>query len=131
MDQLRVFFSLRTMSCEWGVCAPVPGADHEVADVPDADGASQDVSQLRVGVAVGGGQRRHVDGVADGLVTGRVDHVAQGLLGVLDAAAFGVPVPQEDQLLLLPRPQASHALFINLGGRRCGKCGLSLKTLWK
>lgn len=49
---------------------PVPGADDKVADVGDADGPSQDVSELRVCVAVGGGQRRHVDGIPDGLVAG-------------------------------------------------------------
>lgn len=47
----------------------MPSADHKVADVPDADWSSQDVSELRVRVAVGGGEWRHVDGVTDGLVT--------------------------------------------------------------
>lgn len=93
---------------------PVPGADHKVSDVPDADGASQDVSELGVRVAVGGGQWRHVDGISDWLITGGVDHVAQSLLGVLNAAALRVSVPQEHQLLLLPGPEASDTLFIHL-----------------
>lgn len=93
---------------------PVPGADDKVPDIPDADRASQYVSQLGVGIAVGRGQRRNVDGISDGLVAGRVDHVPQSLLGVLNAAAFWVPVSQEHQLLLLARPKASDALFIHL-----------------
>ena len=63
---------------------------------------------------VGGGQRGDIDGVANGLITRGVDHVAEGLLGVLNAASLGVPVAQEDQLLLLPRPQASHTLPVHL-----------------
>lgn len=93
---------------------PVPGADYEVADVADADGASQDVSELGVSVAVGGGQWGHVDGIPDGLVTRGVDHVPQSLFGVLDAAALRVSVPQEDQFLLLPRPETSNTFFIHL-----------------
>ena len=95
---------------------PVPGADHEAADVAHADGPAQHPGQLGVGVAVGGGEGRDVDGVADGLVARGVDHVAQRLLGVLDAAALRVAVPQEDQLLLLPRPQPAHALPVHLRG---------------
>lgn len=48
---------------------PVPSADHKVADVGDANGPAKDVAQLWVRVAVGGGERRHVDRIADGLVT--------------------------------------------------------------
>ena len=93
---------------------PVPGADDKVADIPDADRASQYVSQLGVGVAVGRGQRRNVDGISNGLVARRVDHVPQSLLGVLNAAAFWVPVSQEHQLLLLTCPKASDTLFVHL-----------------
>ena len=96
----------------------MPGADNKVSDVPDADGASQDVPKLRVRVAVGGGQRRYVDGVSDGLVTRRIDHVSQGLLGVLNAPALRVSVSEEHQLLLLPRPEASHTFFIHLQPKR-------------
>lgn len=98
--------------------APVPGADHKVPDIPKADGSPQDVAQLGVGVAVGGGQRRHVDGVPDGLVARRVNHVPQGLFGVLDAAPLRVPVSEEDQLLLLPRPKAPDAFFVDLQRER-------------
>lgn len=79
-----------------------------------ADGASPQRTQLRVAAGVGSGEGRDIDGVADGLVAGGVDHVAQGLLGVLDAAALRVPVPEEDELLLLPGPQASHTLPVHL-----------------
>lgn len=92
----------------------MPGADNKVSDVPDADGASQDVSELRMRVAVGGGQRRYVDGISDGLVTRGIDHVSQSLLGVLNAPALRVSVSQEHQLLLLPRPEASDTFFIHL-----------------
>ena len=46
----------------------MPGVDNEVPDVSAADGPPQHMSQLGVRVAVGGGKRGHVDGVADGLV---------------------------------------------------------------
>lgn len=94
----------------------MPGADDEVADIGDADGPAQDVSQLGMGVAVGGGQRRHVDGVSNGLVARGVDHVTQGLLGILDAPALWVPVSEEHQLLLLPRPQAPDTFLVHLLG---------------
>jgi len=92
----------------------VPGADDKVADVCDADGASQDVSELWVRVAVGGGQRRYVDWISNRLIARRIDHVTQSLLGVLDAPALWVSVSQEHQLLLLSCPKASDTFFIHL-----------------
>ncbi|KAF3845301.1 hypothetical protein F7725_008464 [Dissostichus mawsoni] len=50
---------------------------------------------------VGGGEGGHVDGVSDGLVAGRVDHVPQSLLGVLDAAALRVASVEHDDLVLV------------------------------
>lgn len=97
---------------------PVPGADYKVADVPDTDGASQDVAELWVWVAVGGGQWRYVNWISDRLVTRRVDHVAQGLLSVLDATALWVSVSQEHKLLLLPSPETSDTFFIHLQHKR-------------
>lgn len=79
-----------------------------------ADGASPDRAQLDMGPGVGCGEWGDVDGVSDGLITGRVDHVPQGLLGVLDASSFRIPVPQEDQLLLLSGPQPAHTLPVHL-----------------
>lgn len=96
----------------------MPGADNKVSDIADADWASQDVSELGVRVAVGGGQRRHIDGISDGLVTRRIDHVSQSLLGVLNAPALWVSVSQEHQLLLLPCPKASDTFFIDLQHKR-------------
>lgn len=96
----------------------MPGADDKVSDIPDADRASQDVSELGVRVAEGGGQRRYIDGISDGLVARRIDHVSQSLLGVLNATAFWVSVSQEHQLLLLPCPKASDAFFIHLQQKR-------------
>lgn len=81
-----------------------------------ADGPPPHGAQLAVAPGVRGGERRDVDGVTDGLVARRVDHVPQGLLGVLDAASLRVAVPQENQLLLLPRPQASDAFSVDLEG---------------
>lgn len=92
----------------------MPGADDKVSDVPDADRASEDVSELGVRVAVGGGQRRYIDGIPDGLVARGIDHVSQSLLGVLNAPALWVSVSQEHQLLLLPCPKASDTFFIHL-----------------
>lgn len=69
---------------------------------------------LRVGLRVAGGQRRHVDGVTNRLVAGRVYDVPQRLLGVLDAAPLRVPVPEVHQFLLLAGPQAAHALLVHL-----------------
>ena len=94
--------------------SPVPAADEPGVNVLGADGAPPHRAELGVAPSVGGGERGHVDGVTDGLVARRVDHVAQRLLGVLDAATLRVPVPQEDQLLLLPRPQPAHALPVHL-----------------
>lgn len=71
----------------------MPGVDDEVADVGNADWPPQDVSKLCVCVAVGGSQWRDIDGVSDRLVTGRVDHVAERLLSVLDTSTFRIPVP--------------------------------------
>lgn len=92
----------------------MPGADNKVPDVSNADGASQDVSELRVGVAVGGGQRGYVDWISNRLVARRVDHVTQSLLGVLNAPTLWVSIPQEHQLLLLPCPESSDTFFIHL-----------------
>lgn len=97
---------------------PVPGAHNKAADVPDADGASQDVPELRVRVAVGRGERGNVDGISYGLVTRGIDHVTKSLLGVLDAPTLWVSVSEEHQLLLLPCPKASDTLFIHLQHRR-------------
>ena len=63
---------------------------------------------------VGRCQGGHVDWVANGLVTGGVDHIPQSLLGVLNAAALWVAITQEDQLLLLPCPQPSDTFSIHL-----------------
>lgn len=71
-----------------------------------------------MGAHVGGGEGGHVHGVAQRLVTRRVDHVSEGLLGVLDAAALWVAVAQEHQLLLLAGPQAPYTLLIDLEERR-------------
>lgn len=89
-----------------------------------ADGPAPKGTQLGVAAGVGGGEGGDVDGVADGLVTRGVDHIAQGLLGILNAAPLRVPIPEEHQLLLLPGPEASHALPVYLG--RWGN-GISLK----
>jgi len=55
--------------------------------------------QLGMGVAKRGQQGRHVNGVADGLVTRRVDDVSENLARVLDRTALGVAVAEKDQLL--------------------------------
>lgn len=67
-----------------------------------------------MGPCVGSGEWGDVDGVSDGLVTGRVNHIPQSLFGILDAAAFRVPVTQENQLLLLSGPQPAHTLPVHL-----------------
>lgn len=92
----------------------MPGADNKVADVSHADGTSQDVSELRVRVAVGGCQRGYVDWISNRLVARRVDHVTQSLLGVLDAPTLWISISQEHQLLLLPCPKSSDTFFIYL-----------------
>ena len=76
-----------------------PALDDRRLDDWHADGASDDGGDLLVGVDEGGGERGHVDGVADRLVARRVDDVAQRLLRVLDGAALGISVPEEDQFL--------------------------------
>lgn len=49
-----------------------------------------------------------------GLITRRVDHVPQSLFRVLYGASFGIPVPQEDELLLLAGPKTSNTLPVHL-----------------
>lgn len=93
---------------------PFPETDEGLLDECETDGAAAYGTDLLVGVTVGGGERGHIDGVTDGLVAGRIDNVPQGLLGILDGASLGVPVPEVNKLLLLPRPQAPHALPVNL-----------------
>lgn len=67
-----------------------------------------------MGAQVGRGQWGDIHGVAQWLVTGRVDEVSQDLLVVLDAPALGVAVAQEDELLLLPCPESPDALLVHL-----------------
>lgn len=55
---------------------PVPSVNDEVSYVADADRSTQYVSQLWVCITVRSCQGRHIDGVSDWLVAGRVDHVA-------------------------------------------------------
>ena len=74
----------------------------------------EEAHELHVRLGEGGEQRRHVDRVAERLVARRVDHVAQHLLRVLDAAALRVPVAHAHELLLLRRPQAAHTLAVQL-----------------
>ena len=76
-----------------------PALDDRRLDDWHADGASDDGGDLLVGVDEGGGERGHVDGVADRLVARRVDDVAQRLLRVLDGAAFRISVAKKDQFL--------------------------------
>lgn len=67
-----------------------------------------------MGAQVGCGQWGDIHRVAQWLVTGRVDEVAQDLLVVLDASTLGVAVAQEDELLLLPCPESSDTLLVHL-----------------
>ena len=87
-------------------------AQQRSLDLLEAERTPDNPGHLTVGVAEAGCQRGNIDGVADGLVTRGVDYVPQRLLGVLDAASLRVSVPQEDELLLLARPQSSDALSV-------------------
>lgn len=93
---------------------PVPAADEPGVDVVRANGPPPHGTQLAMAPGIRRGERGDIDGVTDGLVTRRVDHVPQGLFGVLNAAALRVAIAQENQLLLLPRPQASDTLSVDL-----------------
>lgn len=97
---------------------PMPGADDKVLDIPEADWASQDLSELRVWATVGSGQWRYIDGISDRLVAGGIDHVPQSLLGILNASTFWISVSEEDQFLLLPCPKATDTFFIHLCHKR-------------
>lgn len=101
--------------------SPLPAVQKPAGNGTQADRAAPQRPQLRVAAGQRGGEGRHVDGVAERLVAGGVDHVAQRLLGVLDAAALGVAVAQKHQLLLLPRPQATHTLTVDLRATRKGQ----------
>ena len=92
----------------------LPEIAHSFDSAAQTQLTADDTRVLRMRATVRSSERRHIDGVADWLIARRVDHVAQGLLGVLDTASFWIAIAQEDQLLLLPRPQASNALAIYL-----------------
>ena len=62
----------------------------------------------------GGLQRGDVDGIANGKVHGGVDHVAEGLLVVLNRSSLTVVVSKEDKLLLLASPKGTDTLTIYL-----------------
>ena len=68
------------------------------------------IFHLLICVAVACGEGGDIYGVADWLVTARVDQVPQCLLGVLDTSSLRISVSQEDQLLLLSCPQPPHTL---------------------
>lgn len=57
-----------------------------------AYGPSPDRPELAVTSSVRGGEGGDIDRVSNRLVAGRVDHVAQCLLGILDAAALRVSI---------------------------------------
>ena len=59
-------------------------------------------------------ERRDVDRVSYGEVHGRVDHVAESGLVVLDGATLCVTVPEEDELILLAGPERTHTLSVHL-----------------
>lgn len=63
---------------------------------------------------IGCSQRWDIDWVTNWLVTGGVDHVPQSLFCILDTSSFWIAITQEDKLLLLPCPQATHTLLIHL-----------------
>ena len=52
------------------------------------------MTDLFICIAIAGHERRDVYGVAQGLITGRVDNITQRLFCVLDTATFRVPVPE-------------------------------------
>lgn len=82
-----------------------------------------------MGPQVGCGERGDIHGVPQGLVTGGIDQVPKDPLVVLNAAALGVAVAEEDELLLLPGPKAADAFSVHLqrgedaeeSGRRGGE----------
>ena len=76
-----------------------PAVQDDRLDGRQAEGSADDAGHLRVGVDERGGQGRHVDGVADGLVARRVDDIAQSLLGVLDRAPLRVARAQKYHFL--------------------------------
>lgn len=67
-----------------------------------------------MGPQVGCGEWGDIHGVPQGLVTGGIDQVPEDLLVVLNAAALGVAVAEEDEFLLLPRPKAADAFSVHL-----------------
>lgn len=94
--------------------APVPAADEPGVNVVWADWSSPHRAELAVFPSIRGCEGGHVNGVADGLVARGVNHIPQRLFGILNASSFGVTVAQENQLLLLPRPQPTHTLSVHL-----------------
>lgn len=67
-----------------------------------------------MGPQVGCGEWGDIHGVPQGLVTGGIDQVPKDLLVVLNTAALGVAVAEEDEFLLLPRPKAADAFSVYL-----------------
>jgi len=92
----------------------VPPAEHCVPYGVQCDGASNHLAQLGIRICIGGGEWRNVDGIPNRLIAAGVDDIAECLLGILDAPALRVSIPQVNQLLLLASPQATDALPIQL-----------------
>lgn len=86
----------------------------ELPDAREIKLGSNHARNLLVSGRVRRDERRHVNGISDGLITRRVDYIAQHLLGILNAAALLILVAQEDQLVLLAGPETAHALFVDL-----------------
>ena len=67
-----------------------------------------------MGPQVGCSEWGDIHGVPQGLVTGGIDQVPEDLLVVLNAAALGVAVAEEDEFLLLPGPKAADTFSVHL-----------------
>ena len=105
---------------------PLPALNDSWLDDRQTDWSSNDARYLHICVDKRRRQRRHVDGVADGLVARAVDDVSQGLLRVLDGPALGVSVPEENQFLLRKYARLNKASFScsNIG-YKCSICANS------
>lgn len=96
----------------------MPGGHYEVPDVSQADWSPKNFFELVMAVRVRRCEGRHEDRVANRLITRRVYHVSQCLLGILDAASLWVPVPEKNELLLLSCPEPSDTFLVHLWGRK-------------
>ena len=89
---------------------PVKTHEQKIVNAFKAHLGAEKALHLLVRTRIRRGQLGHINRIANGLITRRIDDIAQHLLGILYGATLLILVAQEDELMLLTRPKAAHTL---------------------